>query len=310
MRAFVASVLGGARATEPPPAALIERGHLGPLAYRLGVAAFRDEYAASVIMAERRRALLGEMIRAFARDGLRAALIKGSAFVGTIYPDPAERPMNDIDLLVPRTQLPAAMRAMLALGFERVGLSRKLSGYYHAIAFARAGMMVELHRNIVGHGRTGIRIGEVWRRAVPDPLGSGADRLEPLDELLICAVHIARHELAVPVINYVDVARLWARLDEPARLAFRARARVYRVERACAAVLAMTELLARGERGAPDIGPGSAILPTTDDVLRGGRPRRLRQIGQKLLLVEGPRELVGLAIAYGTALADGLRRGR
>jgi hypothetical protein len=310
MRAFVAAVMRGEPAwTGPaPPIELVKRGHLGPIAYRMGIAALRDEYAASTIVALRRAAVLREVIAALDACGVRTALLKGSAFVGTIYADPAERPMNDLDLLVPPRQLAEATRIMLARGFERVGMARKLSGYYHAIVFVRDGMMVELHRNIVQPYRTGVRMGELWRRARPDPLGSGAARLAPIDELLLCMLHVARHELAVPVLNYVDVARAAARLDADARAQLDERARGYRISRALAAVAAMTELLASGRTGRPALGPIGRVLPSSDDVLVGARPRRLRQIGQKLLLTEGPRELAGLGFVYVRTYLDGLRR--
>lgn len=308
MRAFVAAVLSGGVAPVDPPIDLVQRAHLGPLAYRMGVTALRHEYAASMIVAERRCLLLDEVAGALRSAGVRSAPIKGIGFVGNIYPDPAERPMHDIDLLVPAALMHVALRTMTSLGFERVGYSRKLSGYYHALAFARDGMMVELHRNIVQHGRTSLRIGDLWRRTTSATDAGGAERLDRVDEALICMLHIARHELAVPAINYVDVARLWKRLDAAQRTTLAERAEAYRVARAIAAVRSMTELLASGTRGRPDIGIASRILPSTDDVLLGHRPPRARQLGQKLVLVQGPRELMGLTFAWATAIASGARR--
>lgn len=308
MRAFVAAVLSGGAAAPDPPLELIQRAHLGPIAYRMGVTALRHEYAASMIVAERRRHLLAEVVGALHAAGVRSAPIKGIGFIGTIYPDAAERPMNDIDLLVPAALMHVALRTMTSLGFERVGYSRKLSGYYHALAFSREGLMVELHRHIVQHGRTSLRMADVWRRATPATAAGGAERLEPVDELLICMLHIARHELAVPAINFVDVSRLWRRLDAVQRATLAERAEAYRVARAISAVRSMTDLLAAGRHGRPEVGLASRVLPTTDDVLLGKRPRRARQLGQKLVLVQGPRELVGLTIAWAAAIASGARR--
>jgi hypothetical protein len=310
MASFVAAVLARTSPTEPPPIELVKRAHLGPLAFRLGVGELRNEYAASLVMAERRAQVIREVASAFGAREVRAALIKGAAYAGTIYPDAAERPMQDVDLLVPRAQLADAVRVMQELGFERVGMARKLSGYYHAIVFARDGLMVELHRSIVQVYRTDLRIGDLWRRARLDPHGSGAWRLDPVDELLVCAVHVARHELAVPVLNYVDVARQWDAFDQQTRESVHARANTYRIARAVAAVLAMTELLRSGRAGTPDLGVGSRVLPSTDDVLLGTRPSRVRQIGQKLYLVQGVRELVGLAYVYGGAFLQGELRSR
>ncbi|MBA3452742.1 MAG: nucleotidyltransferase family protein [Deltaproteobacteria bacterium] len=305
MRSFVRAVLTGEALSADPPLDLVRTNHLGPIAYRMGVAALRGEYAASAIAADRRLALIRQLARAFGGHGVEIALIKGSSLVGTIYPDPAERPMHDIDVLVRTDRLPEAIRCIKDMGFARVGFSRKLSRWYHAVVFMRGDMMVELHRNIVQPYRTNIQIEDMWGRSMLDPQGSGAQRLDPVDDLLICMVHMARHELAVPALNYVDVSRLWNRLDTSERALLFSRARAYRIERTVAAVLGMSELLKAGARGTPGEGRFASIYPTTDDVLRGNRPARLRQIAQKLLLAEGMRERLGLGFVYGAAILDG-----
>ena len=312
MRAFVAAVMAGEAAAAPAeiPAELIERNHLGPIAYRMGMARFRDVYAASAVMAMRRAALLAELVAALRERGVRVALMKGIAYAGTIYPDPAERPMHDMDLLIPRREMPEAMRVMAAHEMSRVLGVRRRSRYYHSIELMRGDLMVELHRGIMQHYRTDIRMGDVWRRARPDPAAGGAERLDPVDDALLCILHIARHELAVPALNYVDVRRLWLRLDEAGRALVRARAAEYRVVRPVAAVLSMTEHLAAGRAGRPHI-RGGGVLPGSDEVLLGHQPARLRQLGQKLLLTDGMRQALGLGIAYyTTALVDGWRRSR
>ncbi|CAN5889206.1 hypothetical protein BH11MYX3_BH11MYX3_44790 [soil metagenome] len=310
MRALVAAVLNDQTIGEAPSRLLLQTGMLAPIAYRRGVTAAKADYAATMIVAERRRKVLEQVIRVFTADGIDIALIKGCAFVGTIYPDPAERPMNDMDVLIRKHQLPAAIEHMLALGFQRVGFDRKLSDFYHAVVFLRGDVMVELHRNIVQPYRTRMRIEDAWARSSVDPDGVGERRLDRVDELLICAMHVARHELAVPAINYVDVSRLWNRLTEAERTTMFARAAEWRIARAISAVLAMTENLAQGRTGSPVIGPGSQVLPTTDDVLRGAQPRRLRQIAQKLLLAQGTRERIGLGFTTIAAIVDGWRLAR
>jgi hypothetical protein len=311
MRAVLPVLMRGTGALpQPIPLGLIQANHLGPLAYGVGATQCREEYAASTIMSLRRRALLDEVLLTLSERELSTALLKGIAYVDTIYANAAERPMNDIDLLVRPAQLPDVMRAMLDLGFERVGMSRKLSGYYHAIPFHRDGVIIEMHRNIMQPHRTAIRMGDIWKRAVPDSYGTRAKRLDPVDELLLCIMHIARHELAVPAINYVDVWRSRARLDATQLATLRERATLLRVSRAVTAVESMTDMLASGERGHPALGTASRLLPSTDDVLLAVRPRRLRQISQKLSLLEGPRELAGLGYVYATTYFDGLLRTR
>jgi hypothetical protein len=309
MRAFAAAVLTG-RPVPGAPAELVRRGNLGPLAYSLGLLEHRDDYAASLIVSLRRKAVLAEVLAALRAEGVRAALIKGCGLAGTIYPDPATRPMLDVDLLVPAPRMAEAARALYAIGFARAGKARMLSGYSHAVAFSRGDLVVELHRNIVQHNRTAIRAGDLWQRAVPDPLGSGGERLDRVDELIVCMVHVARHELAVPLLNYVDVARLTARLDAAERVELDRRAREFEITRAIAAVRSMTGLLATGAAGHPALGLGSLVLPATDDVLRGVRPRRARQVAQKLLLTGGPRQIARLGFAHAWTALDGLRRER
>jgi len=310
MRALVVAVMHGQPLRDAPSAELLQTNHLAPIAYRMGVAACRNEYAASMIVADRRRRTLAEVIETFAKRRIEIALIKGCSFIGNIYPDPAERPMHDQDVLVRVERLDEAMRCMLDIGFERVGFTAKLSGFYHAQVFRRGDMMFELHRHIMQMHRTRLPIDDLWQRSILDPQGSGARRLDRVDELLICALHIARHELAVPAINYLDVWRLRQRFTEEQRALLDERAREYRVERSIAAVFSMTDHLAAGRRGVPAIGVGSTVLPTTDDVLQGVHPGRARQIAQKLLLTQGTRERLGLGFSWIAAIVDGWRRGR
>ncbi len=310
MRAFVAAVLMDRPMAEAPPRELLPVGHLAPIAYRRGMQSAKADYAACMVVAARRRRVLEEVIRALTAREIDIALIKGCAFVGTIYPDPAERPMNDMDVLIRRPQLPDAVQLVQELGFQRVGFDRKMSDFYHATVFLRGDVMLELHRNIVQPYRTAIPIDDVWARTTLDPVGVGERRLDRIDELLICAVHVARHELIVPAINYVDVARLWNRLTEEQRATMWSRAKAWRVARAVAAVFAMKDNLATGSPDAPNIGLGSRILPTTTDVLLGTQPKRARQIAQKLLLAQGTRDRLGLGFVTVAAIVDGWWRAR
>jgi hypothetical protein len=69
-------------------------------------------------------------------------------------------------------------------------------------------------------------------------------------------------------------------------------------------------MLAEGAPGRPRIRhPAASVLLSTDEVLAGYRPPRARQLAQKLVLTEGPREIAGLLLAYAGAHAQGYRRG-
>jgi hypothetical protein len=199
---------------------------------------------------------------------------------------------------------------MSSLGFASASRPRALSGYYHAVTVVRGDMLVELHRGIVQHGRTGIRMADLWHRASPDRATPDAQRLDPIDDLLVTCLHIARHELRVPVINYVDVARALAGRDARERVELERRASFYGVSRSTGVVLSMTELLRAGACERPTIGWAVSILPTTGEILLGSIPTRLLQLARKLVLTEGIRARAALGFAYGKALVDGWWRSR
>jgi hypothetical protein len=109
----------------------------------------------------------------------------------------------------------------------------------------------------------------------------------------------------VPVINYVDAARLLDRVD---RAAIEDRARAFRLGCGVRAALAMTDAIVHD---VPDTATDNAIgaaraprvMPSVEEVFAYGRVWRPLQCLRKALLVDGPRELVGLAAV---AVYDGL----
>ncbi|HRQ37740.1 MAG TPA: nucleotidyltransferase family protein [Chloroflexota bacterium] len=66
--------------------------------------------------------LLARLQTALAAAGVQTVLLKGIAFYLTIYPDPAVRPMNDLDLWLQPGDVPIAWQVMADLGFHDKGL--------------------------------------------------------------------------------------------------------------------------------------------------------------------------------------------
>jgi hypothetical protein len=113
-----------------------------------------------------------------------------------------------------------------------------------------------------------------------------------VDEAVVHLIHAARHELGVPAINYIDAARLMARVADSAVLA---RAREFRLGRAVAAAMTMTRALTRGKALRwPAL---MAALPGPGEILASGPIPRPIQLARKISLVEGPAELFGLFAA-------------
>lgn len=282
-----------AAAADALPDALVRRHFLAPLAYRAGAQRFRDDFIASALLAELRERTSREVVAALTADGIPVILLKGISYARLVYADPAERPMSDVDLLVPPDMHEAAARVLRRLGYWVAGSHRQRSPLHHAVAFKRKGASIDLHRSMVQPLRSRIDLAGLWRRAVPATETDGkALRLDPVDEAVIHLGHIARHELLVPAINYVDAARLMRRVPRAPDVVL-ARAREFRLGRGVRAALAMTHALTRG---GPDDVPPPAPMPSVAEVLAYRPVWRPIQFLRKALLVEGPAELVGLAV--------------
>ena len=279
------------------PDSLLRRHLLAPLAYRAGLPRYRDDFIASSLMAELRQATLTPVLTALAERNIPVILLKGIAYLGRLYFEPAERPMSDIDLLVPPERHGEAALTLRRLGYWMTGSNSQRSPFHHAIGFKRKNAAIDLHRSIMQPWRARIDVPGLWRRArvVPNRPG-GVMALDPIDEAVIHLAHMARHELRVPLINYIDAVRLLKDAgtgQHHTRRDVVDRAGEFRLGRAITEALAMTDALAAGrslER---------SVLPSTNEILSHQRVPRSLQLAQKALLVEGPLELVGLVLIAG-----------
>ncbi|MGH9847318.1 MAG: nucleotidyltransferase domain-containing protein, partial [Blastocatellia bacterium] len=80
--------------------------------------ALEGRYLMERIAARLRRDELTYILAEFDRHGIRALVLKGSALVHLIYPEPNLRPACDIDLLVDPAARPRAEQAILSLGYR------------------------------------------------------------------------------------------------------------------------------------------------------------------------------------------------
>ena len=265
----------------------IRRHLLAPLAFAAGVEAFRSDAIASSLRAELRAALLDEVITAFTAAGIAVVLLKGAAYAGSIYREPGHRPMSDLDLLVRPDRVDDAHRELRRLGYWHAGSPQQRSPRHHAIALKRRDASVDLHRHILQAGRSDIPIDDLWQRARASHV-AGALRLAPVDELVVHLAHMARHELIVPAVNYVDAVRLAAALAAGQREQVAARAREWHLLRSYAATqICLARLLENAE-------DGPSWLPTRAQILAQDAGSRMTQLTRKLRLIEGPRQILGV----------------
>jgi hypothetical protein len=97
---------------------------------------------------------LAEIAAAMQTENVRPLALKGAALAYMAYPDPALRPMRDMDLLLPRPDLPKAQRILQNLGYAvDPVLERITPGKHHHIPgmvkmVDGLAVSVELHHNL------------------------------------------------------------------------------------------------------------------------------------------------------------------
>ena len=88
------------------------------------------------------------LLSVLAREGLDPVVLKGAALRETVYAEPAERSMGDLDLLLPAEQIDAARIALERVGY-RAGGDQVLAAYrrhhFHVPLTHANGFVVEIH---------------------------------------------------------------------------------------------------------------------------------------------------------------------
>ena len=180
---------------------------VGPLVWRsLGVGRRRhvlDPRAADELRKDsahwKERALavpevLSAAVEPLTAAGLEPVLFKGPA-AARRYPSPSLRPMDDIDLILPRWQHAGAVAALTGAGWEAVDPLRRRR---HDIVLEHPdlrGLVLELHSALDSWFErfTGLDGKAVWQRREPATvLGTDVYVLSPEDEVLALAVHAGK----------------------------------------------------------------------------------------------------------------------
>ncbi len=151
------------------------------------------------------RHALRDVLAALGGRGIPALVLKGAVLAHTAYPDPALRPMVDLDLLVPSEHWGDARAALVAIGYRvparwavrpETGPAAK-DERDKPLMLPGTIVAVELHAGLDGF-RAPFRldVGSVWPRAVEVSLdGLQARTLHPEDLLLHVALHLAVSDL-------------------------------------------------------------------------------------------------------------------
>lgn len=104
----------------------------------------------------RLRGRLLDVIDALGASGVRPVLLKGAALASTVYPTFTERPMGDLDLLLPHERIEEAVALLLTEGWRWTADAQRCAFYAHHHHIAPleddAGTRLELHTDLFPPG--------------------------------------------------------------------------------------------------------------------------------------------------------------
>lgn len=131
----------------------------------------------------------------------------------------------------------------------------------------------------------------LWHRAEPaHGLLATAVIADLVDETLIVTSHIARHELIVPAINYIDAFRLLGKLSASQQLELQQRAKRAGLARGLRAVWRMTDVIGGGAE-CP-----RRLRKVHSDILERKELARFDQLRRKVGLLDNVGEATRLAL--------------
>ena len=180
---------------------------LGPDQATLGdmADAFRME---AVLLLPRAVALA---VRPLTDVGLEPVVFKGPA-VAARYPEPGLRPMDDIDLLLPRADHQHALEALGRAGWQvtRPGSA----GHYDTVLSHREipSFLLEVHYGLeeASERATALDSDKLWARRQPlECAGTNAFGLPPVEEIVVLGVHAGKpHHRFVRLVWMADLAMI------------------------------------------------------------------------------------------------------
>lgn len=148
-------------------------------------------------------------------EGIPTLLLKGAALVPLYYKEASTRPMDDFDLLVPRSQAVRAFQFLLAQGYEwnewkkppRLVTGRSISVFTDSVFRQPGRIRFDVHQHVFSQSPT-LDASESWEAAIPVEIaGVATQALCAEDALLHVCVHGVRWN-DVPPLRWVADATL------------------------------------------------------------------------------------------------------
>jgi len=145
---------------------------LGPLLYAHTVStslsehcrfSLKKQYLSNLARNSTFQVISDEMMETLKQVGIKCILLKGSFLSRMIYPDPALRPMSDIDLLVPDNYVE---EAFLMFETDSSALLKRDRFGHHLPPLMYRGAMIEIHNSLFDlNAKYQIPMNLVWRDA-------------------------------------------------------------------------------------------------------------------------------------------------
>jgi len=228
---------------DPPPGAVdwaaviarAERHTLAPLLFdALKESGRLDEIPAPVLLDFRRAYLrsanlneenfreLAALLDALGEARIPVILLKGSALAVALYDRIAQRPMCDLDLLIPKDALAAFEKILTGRGFAGQGNLGKgfEQEFMSEVCYVRpdaSRLTVEPHWHLFNAPSYAnkIPIAWFWEHTAPiEIIGRRAQMLSPMAALLHLAGHYYLHHQGVGLLALYDIARVQARWSD------------------------------------------------------------------------------------------------
>lgn len=172
---------------------------------------WRMRFLATLAQTTRRQQQLAELLSACADARIDVLPLKGAALSESVYDDPAQRTMCDLDLLVRAADCSACHRLFLSLGYavKTVTLGNPYSSdqaYYHP----SYPWFVELHWHVASRRLPDTPIPDldaIWQNTSEAVCcGQPVRALAAEDQLGHLVQHMVHHLFAVPMRSYLDIA--------------------------------------------------------------------------------------------------------
>lgn len=157
--------------------------------------------------------LCAQLTERFDAEQISYLLLKGAAFVDTLYQDISTRSMTDIDLLVPLSEQERVDKIVKEEGFSFISPPENRAGgwkhHYNWQYQSVDGALIEIHFALSPKGMFKVDyIGLFRRKKEYSTPSRTVTTLSPEDTLLSLAIHEAKHAYSVPAHSSEDIKRL------------------------------------------------------------------------------------------------------